>query len=53
MMREREREEEEEEGSGVFEADKNGNLPLAAQHRRIKASCSSLGSREGGGGVKK
>lgn len=38
---------EREEGPGVFEADKNGNVPLAAQHPCIKASCWSLGSLEG------
>lgn len=36
-----------EEGLGVFEADKNGNAPLAAHHLGIKASCWSLGSQEG------
>ena len=40
-----------EEGPGVFEADKNGNVPLAAQHPCIKASCRSLGSKGGGGEV--
>ncbi len=39
---------EREEGLGVFEADKNGNVPLAAQHPCIKASCRSLGSNERG-----
>lgn len=36
------------EAVGVFEADKNGNLPpFAVHHRVIKASCWSLGSNAG------
>lgn len=38
---------EKEEGLQVFQADKNGNVPLASQHPFIKASCWALGKGEG------